>query len=585
MGADLLSDFEELDALLAPYGLSAGTVALCHWLEELDWDFKRAAAERGTSARALYRQWLAALNWNHSLAARVYRKAGTGERGVTRQAIDAQMRSLGVVRPLDLEKQLEAQDLDGAVDALGAVNRSIADKASAERLCCEQLLALAHSYRRLGEVAKARTTLMEVVKLARRMDTPELAARAMRALPYLLFQATPYGSYDAELVDALESWAPRLREQDDHEALALCLARLGFDLYGSARVGARERGIELTAEAHELASRHASPVTRSIIAGYRIVTLSGPESLDERLEILSPMVADTTTDASPDDRYFALDMLLTDLLEAGRVDEALVARRELRELEDVCSAPWPARYRVTLAILEGEWTEATRLSALPPDVPIESAAQIRGLQQFEALKQQGEWESLLGLLRFAASQQPEFIGYRFCLAQIACLMGRTDGLEADLDEWSRDDFACVPTDFLRVPNLCLLADVAHQLDRADHAEALHALLIPFVDRVAVVRVTAAILGAVARYVALLEMTLERFDEAEAHFVQAEALNEALGARPYLALTQYDHARMLASSGRDPRRASSLARVASGSAAALGMGWLVERTRSIIQSTT
>ena len=76
--------------------------------------------------------------------------------------------------------------------------------------------------------------------------------------------------------------------------------------------------------------------------------------------------------------------------------------------------------------------------------------------------------------------------------------------------------------------------------------------------------------------------MERWDEAEQHFEQATRMHEALGARPYLAWTLYDHARMLHDSGRDPGRGADLARVASGEASSLEMGWLVERTRALIR---
>ncbi len=556
-------------------------VAFCEWMESLDWDFRAAAEARRTEPRLLYREWLAGLNWNQSLAARIYRKPGSRKRGVTRQAIDAQMRSLGVTRPLDLRKQLGEQDLEGALDAMEQAQREIESRTSTARLAGEQLLALAETYRRMGDVAAARRTLDELVKLARRSESVELAGRAMRALPYLLFQAAAYGHEDRELIDTLEAWSVGLRESGDLDALVLCLARLGFELYGINRDGSRDRAQQLTKEAFELARGPVAPRTRSIVHACRIVALSDPDHLDERLRILEP-VLEESRQLPADDRFFALDMLLTDLLEAARVDELPAVLEEMRALEDRCSAPWPQRYRATLAILRGDFEEAERLAVLPPTMPLASAAQVRGLQQYEALKLRGEWENLSGLVRWNANQQPEFIGYRFCLAQLACLMGRTEGVDDELDRWADQGFACVPTDFLRVPNLCILAEVAHTLDRPDHAEALHALLSPFAERVSLVRVTASIQGAVARYVALLECTLERWDEAESHFRQACATHEALRARPYTAWTLYDHGRMLVETGRDPGRGQDLARMASGEAAAVGMGWLVERSRQLIQ---
>ena len=60
-------------------------------------------------------------------------------------------------------------------------------------------------------------------------------------------------------------------------------------------------------------------------------------------------------------------------------------------------------------------------------------------------------------------------------------------------------------------------------------------------------------GSVARYVGLLATTTGRWDEAEWHFDEAIALNERIGARPWLARTQDDYARMLLPATRPATR--------------------------------
>ena len=51
-------------------------------------------------------------------------------------------------------------------------------------------------------------------------------------------------------------------------------------------------------------------------------------------------------------------------------------------------------------------------------------------------------------------------------------------------------------------------------------------------------------GSVSRYLGLLTITLKRFDHAQSHYEDALAMNERIGARPWLAHTQHDYARML-----------------------------------------
>ena len=61
----------------------------------------------------------------------------------------------------------------------------VRQQTSAERLCCEQLLELAETYRALGSPAQARGALVEVIRLARRSGDPGTVSRAVTALSYL----------------------------------------------------------------------------------------------------------------------------------------------------------------------------------------------------------------------------------------------------------------------------------------------------------------------------------------------------------------------------------------------------------------
>ncbi len=78
---------------------------------------------------------------------------------------------------------------------------------------------------------------------------------------------------------------------------------------------------------------------------------------------------------------------------------------------------------------------------------------------------------------------------------------------------------------------------------ADSAEVLYRLLLPWAA-FNVADQPEAIRGSVSRYLGLLAAMLERWNEAFRHFEDALAMNERMGARPWLARTQHDYARML-----------------------------------------
>ena len=60
-------------------------------------------------------------------------------------------------------------------------------------------------------------------------------------------------------------------------------------------------------------------------------------------------------------------------------------------------------------------------------------------------------------------------------------------------------------------------------------------------------------GFVSRYLGLLAGTLERWADAATHFDEALAMNERMGARPWLALTERDYGRMLLTRGGEGAR--------------------------------
>jgi hypothetical protein len=73
------------------------------------------------------------------------------------------------------------------------------------------------------------------------------------------------------------------------------------------------------------------------------------------------------------------------------------------------------------------------------------------------------------------------------------------------------------------------------------------------------------------------MTLADWEAAEGHFEDALAMNEKMGARPWLAHTQYEYGTMLLSRGRseDRDRAQALLTSALETAVDLGMSALVD----------
>jgi tetratricopeptide (TPR) repeat protein len=90
------------------------------------------------------------------------------------------------------------------------------------------------------------------------------------------------------------------------------------------------------------------------------------------------------------------------------------------------------------------------------------------------------------------------------------------------------------------------------------------------------------LGSVSRFLGLLATTLGRLEDAERHFIEALAMNERIGARPYVAHTQHEHAAMLLARGHpeDRDRALDLVNRALATAQELGMRRLEEQALAL-----
>ena len=94
-------------------------------------------------------------------------------------------------------------------------------------------------------------------------------------------------------------------------------------------------------------------------------------------------------------------------------------------------------------------------------------------------------------------------------------------------------------------NISMLAEVCACLSDRLHAVTLYDLLLPYATHNAVIGGDAVgCHGAVARLLGLLATTLQRWEPAVQHFEAALSMHQRMGARPFVARTQYAYAAML-----------------------------------------
>jgi hypothetical protein len=91
--------------------------------------------------------------------------------------------------------------------------------------------------------------------------------------------------------------------------------------------------------------------------------------------------------------------------------------------------------------------------------------------------------------------------------------------------------------------ICVLAETCAILGDTGRAAPLYELLVPD-GSLNAIAVPELALDSVSRPLGILATQLRRFGDAARHFEVALRMNERMGARPWLAHTQEDHARML-----------------------------------------
>jgi tetratricopeptide (TPR) repeat protein len=323
-----------------------------------------------------------------------------------------------------------------------------------------------------------------------------------------------------------------------------------------------------------------------------LAAFQGPEHAEQRLAYATELLrlADAP-DAQLMRRYerlinYGQFWLLYSFLELGDMpatDAAIDAfGRWCERAQEPLGTSLHIGFRAMRALMRGHFTDSERLtqeaSAIGQRVQTENAAGFFALQMFSLRREQGRLKELEPVVRYFVQQNTAAAAWRPGLALIYGELGRRPEALEQFEHLAQHDFADLPRDGLWMASMLYLTDVCTFLEDRARAATLYQLLLPYAGRNAVIGIAAACYGALSRYLGALATTLERWHEAEQHFEDAMAMNARMGARPWLAHTQYQYATMLLLAGRsgDRNRAAELFHSALLTARELGMRALEER---------
>jgi DNA-binding CsgD family transcriptional regulator len=216
--------------------------------------------------------------------------------------------------------------------------------------------------------------------------------------------------------------------------------------------------------------------------------------------------------------------------------------------------------------------------ALGQHLPGQDTAGLFSLQMFTLRREQGRLQEVVPVVRHMVQTSPQGAVWRPGLAVIYSECGLTREARVEFEHLATDNFTTIPQDALWGACMVYLAEVCTCLGDAHRAATLYQCLTPYEGYDIVVGPTAVSYGAAARYLGMLAATMSRWEDAQRHFEDALAMNVRMGARPWLAHTQYQYAIMLLARSHpgDDEKAVALLDEALSAAHELEMHALAER---------
>ncbi len=407
---------------------------------------------------------------------------------------------------------------------------------------CELLIRLGEAQRDAGD-AGFRQTLLDAAHLAQRLGDTERLARAAITNTRGYYSAA--GQVDNERIAVLNAALGALDEADSPMRARL-LATLVSELTFTPD---RERLRTLTNEALAMARRLGDLHILAHILGIRFDAFHTPDTLAERLATAAEQVVIADQLGDPQERMNAHGHLMLASREAGNIaetDRQLVIKAALVEEHGLPVQRWIQNYqeagRVLLAgcvsdaeLLIAQGFEIGQASG-QPDAVIMYLSQLMDVRRM-----QGRLVELESLVARGLTDYRGVPAVRAGVAAFYCELGRDDDARSLFERDAADGFADLHYDPVWLTGMICYARVCSHLGTQNAAVVLYDRLAPWRSHVAFL---GSVDGSVALYLGLLATTLARYEDAEAHFAEAHAMHERIGAPYLLAVTRVDWAKML-----------------------------------------
>jgi class 3 adenylate cyclase/tetratricopeptide (TPR) repeat protein len=497
-----------------------------------------------------------------ALAIRFWKKAGNRalERSANSEAIDHFKRVLAVVTELDDEK-IRLEDQFEGHHGLGKGTFAA------------------------GHLLEAMSIFDMALTLARTTGSAQNVALAALSFDQAQFLT---GQVPEKSMEVLREAMDGLLETDGNLRCQI-LSRLGraHRMSGDAATAAKmdREAMQLARELHD-----DRALFDAFTGSFLSPMIMGKNEIEERGEQVHEFIELAHKVNDPDylgralsvDIYFAAEVA-----DRRRLDRAIRVYKEFSETNRALAHQWVVRNGEAMrAILDGNFEQAEALSEagrlLGEATQSESVDGVFGMQMFSIRREQGRLAEVAPIIKRFIEEDTNQAEWRPGFAVIASDLGFSDAAKRRLADYAEQGFY-IPLDAKRSTSLSYLAEVAVAVQDLSSARRLYELLLEYRYMTITTGLVTVCYGSASRYLGMLAAVLGDHEAAVDHFEHALSMNTTLGARPWLAHTQFEYARVLRGRGdhASVRRAEALTSEASAIAAKLGMVRLQQRLQTIV----
>jgi tetratricopeptide (TPR) repeat protein len=450
---------------------------------------------------------------------------------------------------------------------------------------CDLLLALGHAFANAGDPVQAREVFLKVTEIARKLPAPEPFAEAVLGVMRFWVSTTDM-TFVQQTLKLMEEGLDLLGDEDSVLRASL-MGRLAYLLELS---GIRS-GKAQSEEALVMARRTGDPkaLYHALFAGIWVWDRPLAERISDATELVK-LEQETGYGIGDAEELMFLRHLHWVHGDIAASDAALDAlKNRVAQTANPNAVYKLSLIEATQPQMEGRFETAEHKAleafAAGQKVDVVNAAAVVGTYIWALRWLQGRLDEIEDRLQAEVIERGESPFISAVTAQCHLMLGREEQAREEFERLAANDFRDLPRNWLMPIMLMVLGELATGLGDTHRGAQIYEMLEGCHELLIVLGTNGACFGARSHWLGLLAGTVQRWDDAVKHFENAIEINTRVGARPFLARSQHEYARMLIQRNKsgDKDKAHTLLDEAIPTYRELGMPTFLEDAEKLINS--